>query len=201
MRWFSRKPKPITRRPPIRGRPVSPGATLVRSHRCPYGAATSTGSDGRVRTVHRLIEGQIERMLPGLEDNHGHVLDEWLATQLASAVNALHEQVARQDAIADGLIRSARIGQSVPATVIGSTPSGCIDLPHWWLNCATIWHPNGLRRRMPWCRRDYVRCARHTQPRVRPNYPTRSCSELLSSGPYVSRGSDHKDQRYWRLAA
>ena len=63
---------------------------------------------GESGQLHRLIEGQIERMLPGLEDNHGHVLDEWLATQLASAVNALHEQVARQDAIADGLIRSAQ---------------------------------------------------------------------------------------------
>lgn len=107
MRWFTRKPKPTTTTDPwmagFAERSLDPGSIDA-----PMAQPLPREVMGEFAQLHRLIEEQIDRMLAGLEDNHGHVLDEWLATQLASAQDALHEHVARQDAIADGLIRSAR---------------------------------------------------------------------------------------------
>ncbi|MFZ2239408.1 MAG: hypothetical protein WAV90_07655 [Gordonia amarae] len=109
MRWSTRKAKPTTTTTDswtagFTGRGVTPGTVDA-----PMAQPLPQEVMGEFAHLHRLIEQQIDRMLPGLEDNHGHALDEWLASQLASAQEALHEYVARQDAIADGLIGDAQV--------------------------------------------------------------------------------------------
>ncbi|MFT4125856.1 MAG: hypothetical protein QM662_06460 [Gordonia sp. (in: high G+C Gram-positive bacteria)] len=57
--------------------------------------------------LHRLVEAEIDRLLPALDDGHPHILDAWLHSQLAGARAALDELIAHQDRIADELINKA----------------------------------------------------------------------------------------------
>ena len=58
--------------------------------------------------MRQTVEAQIDRLLPALDDNHPHVLDEWLATQEEAAHAAMEELIARQERVAAALVTRAQ---------------------------------------------------------------------------------------------
>lgn len=61
-----------------------------------------------IAELEQLVDQHVDAALPGLDDGHGHILDEWLATREADAAAALEELIARQQHTSASLINKAR---------------------------------------------------------------------------------------------